>query len=152
MEFIKNVIVTICILSIIITVTGNLKINEKYKRQMNMIFSLVFSAGVLATAIKNGIDFEMPDLNEDTYYENYSEIEENAEKYMINEIQSRTDKIICDLLNKNSISYKTISTEINISEDGSILINNIYYKGDDFISAEKIIEENFSGTEVIRID
>lgn len=148
MEFMKNIIFTACILSVVITIAGNLKSGEKFSRQLNVIFALVFSAGVLGAAVKTGIDFQIPDLNTEAYSENFSDVEKNAQGMLKSEIEIRVNKIIGDLLYKNNISFDEINTDINILEDGSININKIDYKGDEFEKAEKIIKENFQDTEV----
>jgi len=77
-----------------------------------MIFSLVFSAGVMGCIIKTGMDFEIPKFDIYDYSTEYSEIENNADKTLKSEIEQRTDVIIQDLLIKNKIQYKKIDTNI----------------------------------------
>lgn len=152
MEFMKNIIFTSCILTVAITIAGNIKSGEKFSRQLNLIFSLVFSAGVLAAAVKTGIDFEIPDLGGEISEFEYSELESTADKALETEIEARTDCIIEDLLEKNKISFEKISTDINIEDDGSIIINRIDYRGDDFERAKKLTEENFKDAEVKKVE
>ena len=152
MEFMKSIIFTSCILTVAITIAGNIKSGEKFSRQLSLVFSLVFSAGVLATAIKTGIDFEIPDLTGSVTEDGYTEAESSADMMLKSEIRSRTDCIIEDLLKKNNISFEKVSTDINIEDDGSIVINRVDYKGDDFEAAKRITEENFKGAEVNRVE
>lgn len=152
MEFMKGILVTACVLSIAITIAGNIKSGEKFSRQLNLIFSLVFTSGIITAAVKTGIDFELPDYSDEFYLQEYSEIESNARLAVKAEIEVRINGIIGDLLDKTNISYEKVSADINIAEDGSIDINRIYYKGDDFERAGLIIEENFTGAEVNRIE
>lgn len=148
MEFMKNIIFTSCILTVAITIAGSLKKGEKFRQQLNMIFSLVFSAGVMGSIIKTGMDFEIPEFGFYDYRAEYSEIENNADKTLKSEIELRTNAAVMDLLNENKISYEKIAVNIDIEEDGSININSIYYEGDDFKRAEKIINDYFKDVEV----
>ncbi len=152
MEFMKSIIFTSCILTVAITIASNIKSGEKFSRQLNLIFSLVFSAGVLAVIVKTGIDFEIPDLSGEAYDAEYSDLQSNADEAVKNEIELRTNVIIEDLLRKNNISFEKISTDINIEDDGSIFINRIDYRGDDFKRTKSLMEENFRDTEVNKIE
>lgn len=152
MEFMKSIIVMACVLSVILTIAGHLKSGEKFSRQLNVIFAFIFVSGVLGTAVKVGIDFKLPDYSGEEYEGEYFRLEENSQKVLKAEIENRTNKIIEDLLNKNNISYDKISSDININDDGSISINKIDYKGDDFERAGKLIESNIIGAEVNRIE
>ena len=152
MEFMKSIIVMACVLSVILTISGHLKSGEKFSRQLNIIFAFIFVSGVLGTAVKAGIDFKLPDYSGEEYEGEYFMLEENSQKVLKAEIENRTNKIIEDLLKKNNISYDKISSDININDDGSISINKIDYKGDDFERAGKLIESNIIGAEVNRIE
>ncbi len=152
MEFMRNIIVTACILSVVITIAGNIKSGERFRKQLNVIFSLVFVSGVLGIAVKTGFDIELHEYTTEAYDNCFDEIENNANQVLKTEIESRTDKIIKDLLNKNNISFEKISSYINIHDDGSISFNRIDYKGDDFLSAEKLIKNTFKEAEVSRIE
>jgi len=152
MEFMKTIIFTSCILTVAITIAGNIKSGEKFSRQLNLIFSLVFSAGVLTSVVKTGINFEIPDLSGEVYAEEYSDLQKNADNAVKVEIESRTNVIIEDLLRKNKISFEKITTDINIEQDGSIVINRIDYEGDDFERAKRVIGNNFNDTEVMRVE
>ena len=152
MEFMKTIIFTSCILTVAITIAGNIKSGEKFSRQLNLIFSLVFSAGVLTSVVKTGINFEIPDLSGEVYADEYSDLQKNADNAVKVETESRTNVIIEDLLRKNKISFEKITTDINIEQDGSIVINRIDYEGDDFERAKRVIGNNFNDVEVLRVE
>ncbi len=149
MEFMKNVMLTACILSVILTIAGHMKSGEKFSRQLNIIFSLVFISGVLASALKTGFDFNLSDYSIEAYEEEYTVMEENAMGAVENEAELRINNVIENLLRKNDVSFEKISSDININEDGSISINRIDYKGDDFEKAEDLIKNNLDVEEVI---
>lgn len=152
MEFMKTIIFTSCILTVAITIAGNIKSGEKFSRQLNLIFSLVFSAGVLTSVVKTGINFEIPDLSGEVYADEYSDLQKNADNAVKAEIESRTNVIIEDLLRKNKISFEKITTDINIEQDCSIVINRIDYEGDDFERAKRVIGNNFNDVEVMMVE
>ena len=152
MEFMKTIIFTSCILTVAITIAGSIKSGEKFSRQLNLIFSLVFSAGVLTAVVKTGIDFEIPDLSSEVYADEYSDLQETADEALKQEIELKTNSIIEDLLRKNHISFEKIITDINIEQDGSIFINRIDYRGDDFEKAKRVIMNNFNDTEVNKVE
>ncbi|MGN0614289.1 MAG: hypothetical protein ACI4JB_10385 [Porcipelethomonas sp.] len=152
MEFLKKIILTACIISIAVTIADCLKPGEKYSRQLKNIFSVIFVSGLIAAAVKTGIDFQLPEFDVNTYSQEYSDIERTADAALETEVEKRIDEIAENLLKNEKISCEKIVSDININEDGGISINRIDYKGDDFEQARRIIEENFSGTEVNRIE
>lgn len=152
MEFMKKIILTACILSIVITVSECIKPGEKFNSQLKTIFSLIFIIGIVMSGIKTGIDFELPDYNDFEYNENYNDVKETAQEVLKSEVEARINSSVEDILKKNNISYEKIASDVNINEDGRIDINRIAYKGTEFEQARTEIEKSFTNTEVSRIE
>ena len=152
MDFMRKIILTSCILSVVITIAECVKPGEKFSRQLKTIFSLIFIIGIVTAGIKTGIDFELPDYDETQYSNNYSDIEKKADDIVKSEIEDNISQNIENLLKKNNISYEKIYTYININEDRSIDINRIDYKGKDFEQAQMEIRKAFTDAEVNKIE
>lgn len=152
MDFMKKIIITSCILSVVITIADCVKPGEKFSRQLKTIFSLIFIIGIVTVGIKTGIDFELPDYEKNEYVEKYIDVEKTADEALKNETEARINNIIENLLSEKNISYEKIYANININEEGSIDINRIDYRGKDFEQARKEINKNFTDVEVTRIE
>lgn len=152
MDFMRKIIITSCILSVVITIADCLKPGEKFSRQLKTIFSLIFIISIVTAGIKTGIDFELPDYEDEAYESSYSSIKKTADEALKNEIEEKINKKIEDILSEKSISYEKIYANININEEGSIDINRIDYKGKDFEQAQKEISNIFTDVEVTRIE
>ncbi len=152
MDFMRKIIITSCILSIVITIADCLKPNEKFSRQLKTIFSLIFIIGIVTAGIKTGIDFELPEYEDEAYNDSYESIKKTADEALKREVEVKINKKVEDILTEKGISYEKIYANININEEGGIDINRIDYKGKDFEQARKEIANNFTDVEVTRIE
>lgn len=152
MDFMRKIIITSCILSVVITIAECVKPGEKFSRQLKTIFSLIFIIGIVTAGIKTGIDFELPDYNDIEDKNNYNDIEKKADDIVKIEIEANLSNNIENLLKEKNISYEKIYTHININEDRSIDINRIDYKGKDFEQAHREIKKAFTDAEVNKIE
>ncbi|MGN1481664.1 hypothetical protein [Porcipelethomonas sp.] len=152
MEFMKKIILCACFLSIVITIADSIQPGEKFSRQLEMIFSLVFVTGIVSVALSCDFDFEIPAFAEVEDYDSYNNLDDTADQAVKDETEKRINEYIENLLEENGIGFEKISSEININEDNSISINRIGYKGEEFEQARSIICENIDASEVNRIE
>lgn len=152
MELMKKVILSACFLSIVITIVDSIKPGEKFSQQLKMIFSLIFITGILSVVIKGGLNFDIPAYANLEYSDDYNSLEDAAGMAVKSETEKNINVYIEDILLKNDVSFDKISSDINIEEDNSIIINRIDYKGMEFEQAREIIINNMGDVEVIQIE
>lgn len=152
MELMKKVILSACFLSIVITIVDSIKPGEKFSQQLKMIFSLIFITGILSVVIKGGLNFDIPAYANLEYSNDYNSLEDAADMAVKSETEKNINVYIEDILLKNDVSFDKISSDINIEEDNSIIINRIDYKGMEFEQAREIIINNMGNVEVIQIE
>lgn len=152
MELMKKVILSACFLSIVITIVDSIKPGEKFSQQLKMIFSLIFITGILSVFIKGGLNFDIPAYADLEYSDDYNSLEDAAGMAVKSETEKNINVYIEDILLKNDVSFDKISSDINIEEDNSIIINRIDYKGTEFEQAREIIINNMGDVEVIQIE
>ena len=152
MELMKNIILSACFLSVIITIADSIKPGEKFTQQLKMIFSLVFITGILSAALKGDFAFDIPAFADLEYSEDYNNVENAADNILKEETESKIDAYIEDILLENEVTFDKISSDVNIDENNSININRIDYKGTEFEQARNIIIENFGDVEVKKIE
>lgn len=152
MELMKKVILSACFLSIVITIVDSIKPGEKFSQQLKMIFSLIFITGILSVVIKGGLNFDIPAYADLEYFDDYNSLEDAAGMAVKSETEKNINVYIEDILLKNDVSFDKISSDINIEEDNSIIINRIDYKGMEFEQAREIIINNMGDVEVIQIE
>lgn len=152
MELMKKVILSACFLSIVITIVDSIKPGEKFSQQLKMIFSLIFITGILSVVIKGGLNFDIPAYADLEYSDDYNSLEDATGMAVKSETEKNINVYIEDILLKNDVSFDKISSDINIEEDNSIIINRIDYKGMEFEQAREIIINNMGDVEVIQIE
>lgn len=146
MEDLKNAVMAICIVSAGICMIENMVSGTRLKSQMKFLLNLVVVTVLIASFTKGGIDFELPDFQEnDAGY--------SWELYN-NEICQQTSENISSILygqiSDAGINCTEIHTEVNISDDNSIFISKVTISADDFKTAEQIVKNSIgSNTEVI---
>lgn len=152
MELMKKIILSACFLSIVITIVDSMKPSEKFSQQLKMIFSLIFITGIMSAALKGGLNIEIPAYADLDYSDDYNSLEHAADTALKNETEKNINAYVEDILLKNDVSFDKISSDINIKEDNSIIINRIDYKGMEFEQARELIINNMGDVEVNQIE
>lgn len=152
MELLKKVILSACFLSIVISLADSIKPNEKFAKQIKLIFSLLFISGIFVAIANSEFDIDIPvaaDVNE---LEGYKAVSDTADRAVIYSAESSVNDMVCRILTSRGIGYKKIIVNVNMNDDGSININEIGYCGDEYESAVVAIKENVGEVEVKRIE
>lgn len=152
MELMKKIILSACFLSIVITVVDSIKPGEKFSQQLKMIFSLIFITGIMSVALKGGLSIDIPAYADLEYSDDYNSLEDAAGIALKSETEKNINAYIEDILLKNDVSFDKISSDVNIEEDNSIIINRIDYKGMEFEQAREIIINSVGDVEVNKIE
>ena len=114
-----------CFLGIVITVFSSLYPSEKFAKQMKIIFSLIFILSVVKPVI--GGKIVLPEMGETVAVstERYEAMNEETYDYFIRSVESNISASLEALLNEINIYPDKIETSINISDSGSISINEV---------------------------
>ena len=116
---------TACFLGIVITMFSSLYPSEKFAKQMKIIFSLIFIISVIKPIAQGKFDF--PELSETitASADYYSSLNDNAYDYFIRSVESNISFSLENELNGKNIYPLEIQTSVNISDSGSISINEV---------------------------
>ncbi len=119
MTVVKNITLTVCILSLMYMLIMMLT-PESYKQKMKVVISIL-TALTVAGAVLN-IDFTFDEeIDTDSLYEydySYNDI-------VMGELEDKLADTIFLIYDENGIPVEKISVETNIDEDGSIFISKI---------------------------
>lgn len=140
MNEIQLVMITAGILAVVMNIFESIYPAEKYSKQMRMIFSLVFIL-CLVKPITSSID-SLSDTVEsiDVINDNISVNSDNTLEYFKESVERNISSRMADILTDNGIPIKEIKTSINISENGSISINEITIAAENAAQGAEIID------------
>ena len=79
-------------------------------------------------------------------------MENTAENAVKEETEKEINEYVGNLLTDHGIEYEKITSYVNISEDSSISIDRIDYKGSEFEQACDVIKKNLEITEVNQVE
>ena len=125
MDTFRAVAGTACFLGIVITMFSSLYPSEKFAKQMKMIFSLIFILSIVKPFVSGRIGF--PDLRGivPASSDHYEAVSENTYDYFIDSVERNISSSFENELNKINIYPVRIETSVNISDSGSISINEV---------------------------
>ena len=125
MEAFRLMAGTACFLGIVITIFSSLYPSDKFAKQMKIIFSLIFILSVIKPVAQGKFDF--PEFSETVSVsaDYYSSLNDNAFDYFIRSVESNISFSLGSALNEKNIYPLEIQTSVNISDSGSISINEV---------------------------
>lgn len=125
MNEIQLVVISAGILAVVMNIFESIYPAEKYAKQMRIIFALIFVL-TLSKPLMNSIE-GLSDTAEsiDVINSDISESTDNTLDYFKGAVERNISSRLSDKLAENNIAVKEIKTSINISEDGSISINEV---------------------------
>ena len=147
MTFLRNITLTIAILSVI-NVVLSLLVTDKYRKQMQIILSIISAisiAGLLLNADFSDISTITWDLNFEDYGTSYTD------KAVIDELNERLAEHIHSVIKENGIDMKNVSVKTNIDDERCIFISKISLtisNEGDKEAVNRIIERNVGSMEV----
>ena len=140
MNEIQLVMISAGILAVVMNIFESVYPAEKYAKQMRIIFSLIFILCLvkpLAGCIESFSDtVESIDVIKD----DISVSSENTLDYFKGSVERNISNQMMDILTDNGIAVKEIKTSINISESGSISINEITIAAENAAQGAEIID------------
>ncbi len=125
METFRMISLTACFLGIVITVFSRLYPSQKFEKQMKTIFSLIFLLSIVTPIVNN--ELQLPDISKTVTASSdyYQTITENTDDYFIKALENNISANLKAELNKAEFYPLEIQTNVNISEDNSISINEV---------------------------
>ncbi len=155
MAVFQTVTYVACFIGIAVAVLDTLYPNEKFQKQIKMLFSLVFILSIAAPLIKGDIEFTDTAGSVSVNSDSYAEVTDNANNLFIKSIENNISMRISTVLNQNKIICKNIKTSINISDNNSISINEIRLTLEDsgqYKSAAEIINTEVGGDITVNLE
>lgn len=125
MESIRSITFIACFLGIAIAMLDIVTPSEKTKKQVRLIFSLVFLIGIITPIMKADIDLKIPEVSPFEENEAYIQITNQYEKCVLNQFQENILTSLEQTLNASSIFPKEISLNVNIGENNCISISEV---------------------------
>ena len=132
MDAFKLISLTAGFISIIIAAFDSIYPSEKYSKQIKIIFSLIFVLSIVTPFVNGEVNI---DASADVLYEKNIA----ADEYLKSSVENNISSTIGSYLKENEISFDEIKTSINISDYGSISINEIEIAVDDTAQGDEII-------------
>ena len=125
MQTFRLIAMTACFLGIVITIFNSLYPSEKFSKQVKMIFSLIFILSI-AKPIAAG-KITLPEIGNTVSASSdyYSSLSDNTYDYFIRSVENNISSSLEAKLHEKNIYPEEIQTSINISDSGSISINEV---------------------------
>lgn len=140
MNEIQLVIISAGILAVVMNIFESVYPAEKYAKQMQMIFSLIFILCLIKPVICCIESVSDTVESIDVINDNIAVKSENTLDYFKGSIERNISSQMKDILTDNGITVKEIKTSINISESGSISINEITIAAENAAQGAEIID------------
>ncbi len=117
MSFLKNAVLTVCMLSVISTLFMML-VPDRFRRDIKSVISLIAAVAIVTLIL--GADFS--DLGTDFNSIEFQQSTASRNRLIQSEVESRAADIIASFLEENGISCKNIAVRTTIDGQNSIFI------------------------------
>ncbi|HBB71055.1 MAG TPA: hypothetical protein DCZ71_00410 [Ruminococcus sp.] len=138
MEGLKETAMAVCTVSAAIALTEGLTGSGRLKGQVRMMLTLILLLVISAPLVQSAGELELPELKHFEYKDEttYPELYTDA---LIRETSDSIAGVLSQELEKAGIFCSNIVPEINISEDGCIIINSVRIRSDSPEAAGEVI-------------
>lgn len=142
----------VCAVSALICVMRMIAGGTRLKGQAELIAKLVLAASVISLFSEGTISFEVPDINYGSV-QDFSASEQLYDHELIRQTGENISEVLRGQLEAAGIDAEKIETEVNILEDGSIIISRVIISSADNEAAAEIIRSSLGQeTEVVNGD
>jgi len=125
METLRNVTFIACYLGIAISILDIMTPSDKLKKQVRLIFSLVFIVAIATPIIKGEVSFEIPTIEPIEQSEEYLAVANTFNESLASNFKKNIELALQQKLEINKINAKEISAIINIEENNCISISEV---------------------------
>lgn len=123
MESFRTISLTACFLGIVITIFNSLYPSEKFAKQVKVIFSLIFILSIIKPIAAGKLI--QTDYAVSASAERYEALGDSAYSYFLSSVENNISASLEAKLREKNIYPEEIETSINISDNGSITINEV---------------------------
>lgn len=123
MESFRTISLTACFLGIVITIFNSLYPSEKFAKQVKVIFSLIFILSIIKPIAAGKLI--QTDYAVSASAERYEALGDSAYSYFLSSVENNISASLEAKLRGKNIYPEEIETSINISDNGSITINEV---------------------------
>ena len=125
MDTFEQVVISAGFIALVISLTDSLYPSERYSRQLKYIFSLIMILTIAKPFVSDDIEFVETGGGIELSIEQLSEKNENLFSVFKDSVENNIEMDLSRFLKDNNINPEEIKTSINISDSGSISINEI---------------------------
>lgn len=156
MDTLRNVLLGACLAAVAISVAGGLCPEQKFEKQLRLIFSLLFLTCLGGAVLKSGVSFSLPAFSSSpSSGAAYADVQERLEAQFFQTAQRNAADALKEKLEQNGTPVKEILVTIHKEEDGGIRISEVRtvpMRTEDFPSISALVsQEAGPGTEVIQL-
>lgn len=149
---INETIRSVCILSGGICAVRHIVGETGFAEQIEFILKLILMIFIVSPFVSGGISFELPEITNYEYVE-YGVTQAGYEDELKVQTAENVSQVLLEQVSAANVICEKIDTEVNISDDGSIIISKVIVSADDFEKAAEIIRNTLgSETEVVNGD
>lgn len=121
----EMVIISAGFIALVISLTESLYPSERYSKQLKYIFSIIMILTIAEPFVSDDVEFIETGSNFDISEEQLSNENENVFEYFKSSVENNINMELSRVLEDKHINVEKIKTSINISDSGSISINEI---------------------------
>ena len=125
METFRNITFIACFISIAISMFDIITPEGKFKKQIRLIFSLVFIVAIINPILNGHIDFSIADKIDIKETNEYLMVNQTFYDSLADNYSDNIEQLLNQKLLINEIKADEISVNVNINEDNCIDINEV---------------------------
>ena len=149
MENIKGIVAALCFVSAGIYGVRNIVSDTALRRKAEVILKMVFAVILISPFVNGTFSFELPEFSEYELSE-YSFSQDEYESELIRQSSENISQVLAEQITASGTACGKVVAEVNISEDGSIIISKVIVEADDFEKAADVVKSCLGeATEVV---
>ena len=145
MENIKGIAAALCFVSAGIYGVRYLVSDSALCRKAEVILKMIFAAVLISPFVNGKFSFELPELSDYEIAE-YSFSRDEYESELTRQASENISQVLTGQITASGTICEKVTAEVNISEDGSIIISKVIIEADDFEKAADIVKSCLGGT------
>jgi len=125
MNLIRNITFIACYLGIAISILDIMTPSEKLKKQVRLIFSLVFLIAIATPILKGDIKLDIPTIEPIEQSDEYLAVENTFNESLATNFKNNIEQVLKQKLDISKINTKEISAIINKDDNNCISISEV---------------------------
>ncbi len=125
MEALRSISLIACFVGIAISMLDIMNYSQKLKKQITLVFSMVFLISILSPIVKGDVSFEIPTIEDIENSEEYLSVMETYNKNLAETFKAGIESNLKEKLAVNNIEVKEVSLDIEVDKENVISIANV---------------------------